>query len=297
MRKLIPVVIAMSVSLTAQAAPDLRQVTQAVEQWRSERVGRLTGAAGWLTLVGLYWLDEGANTFGRTPNNNLILDRDGVPNQIGTFLLKQSKVTFTVAKGVTVLHEGEPVTTLELVSDIDGKQTTLAVGSLRFFVVDRAGKLGVRVRDTEHPARKQFQGIQYYPIGADWAIDANFEPYAPTRRIAVVNVLGQTEQMVSPGAVVFTKDGTEYRLDTVLELPDDQELFIMFADSTNGRETYGGGRYIYIPLPKDGRALVDFNRAYNPPCVFSDFATCPLPPKQNRLMLRVTAGELRYVNH
>jgi len=179
--------------------------------------------------------------------------------------------------------------------DSSGKPTILAIGSLEFFVVERAGQLGLRVRDTEHAARKNFKGIEYFPISADWRFDAKFEAHEPARQVEIVNVLGMTDKMVSPGTITFAKDGKEYRLETILELPDDDELFIMFADATTARETYGAGRYLYIPMPKNGRTTIDFNKAYNPPCAFNDFATCPLPPQQNRLALRVEAGEKKYV--
>jgi uncharacterized protein len=272
-------------------------VQQAVEQWRSERLARLTGPTGWLTLVGLYWLNEGDNSFGSGAGNTLVLERAGVPAKLGVFRLQGGAVTFTAAPGSQVKQAEQAVGTLQLKSDAAGDATVLSAGTLQFFVIDRAGKLGVRVRDTAHPARTQFKGLKYYPINADWALPAKFEPYQPARRIPIVNILGLTEQMVSPGAIVFNKNGREYRLDTVLEAPDDKELFIMFADTTNSRETYGAGRFIYIPLPVNGSTLLDFNRAYNPPCAFNDFATCPLPPKQNRLALRVDAGELRYGTH
>ena len=134
----------------------------------------------------------------------------------------------------------------------------------------------------------------YFPVSTDWVCNARFEPYEPVRRLKIVNILGMEEEAQSPGAVVFTKDGREWRLDTVLETPGDQELFVMFADGTSGHETYGGGRFLYIPLPHGQTARVDFNKAFNPPCALNDFATCPLPPPQNRLKLRVDAGEKKY---
>ncbi|HYM36154.1 MAG TPA: DUF1684 domain-containing protein, partial [Steroidobacteraceae bacterium] len=196
--------------------------------------------------------------------------------------------------GNAVTNAGKPIRTIAMQSDANEKPTILKSGTLEFFVIDRVGKLGVRVRDSEHPARRAFKGIERFPVSVDWVMDAKFEPYVPVHHIDIVNILGMTESMVAPGALVFEKDGKTYRLDAILEAPDDKELFIMFADATSARETYGAGRFIYIPLPSNGRAALDFNRAYNPPCAFNDFATCPLPPKQNRLPLRVTAGEKKY---
>jgi uncharacterized protein (DUF1684 family) len=181
-----------------------------------------------------------------------------------------------------------------MVSDADGVPTVIEVGPLRFFVIRRGDQHGVRIRDRESEARKNFHGIDYYPIDPKWRVNAQFEPYSPTKKIPITNVVGMTEDMESPGALVFEVDGKTMRLDPVLEEGTD-ELFIIFGDTTNGRETYGGGRYLYAPKPgADQRTTVDFNKSYNPPCVFTDFATCPLPPSQNKLAVAVTAGEKKY---
>jgi uncharacterized protein len=268
--------------------------TLPLEEWRAKRAANLTSETGWLTLVGLYWLKAGDNSFGREKSNRIALEHQGLDPKAGTFTVKDGIVTFTTAPGVVVTHGQKPVTSIVMTPDTAGEPTTLAAGSLRFFVIERAGKLGVRIRDVDHPARKHFAGLEYFPAKQDWIIDARFEPYPANKRIPILNILGMTDQMVSPGAIVFTKNGKEWRLDTILEAPDDDELFVMFADATSARETYGAGRFLYIPLPQNGRAKVDFNRAYNPPCAFNEFATCPLPPQQNRLQMRVDAGEKKY---
>jgi len=170
----------------------------------------------------------------------------------------------------------------------------LASGTLRFFVIERAGNLGVRVRDLANPHRTGFRGLSYFPVSTGWVFDARFEPYQTAHRIKIINILGMEQEYESPGALVFLKDGREWRLDAVLEQAGDPELFIMFADATSGQETYGGGRFLYVPLPSAGHTRLDFNQAYNPPCALNDFATCPLPPPQNRLKLRVEAGERTY---
>jgi len=266
-----------------------------VEAWHAKRVARLTSESGWLTLVGLYWLKPGANAFGRAPDNALVLDHAALPAVLGEFLLADGKVRFAARPAATVTHEGAPVGELVLASDAAAEgPTVLAAGSLRFFVIERAGNLGVRVRDVEHPLRTGFAGIGRYPVDPGWAIAARYERYPEPRRVKIVNVLGMTDEMTVPGALLFERDGNAYRLDAVLEAPDADELFVMFADATSGRETYGAGRFLYLPLPEDDRALLDFNRAYNPPCAFNEFATCPLPPPQNRLALAVTAGEKDY---
>jgi uncharacterized protein (DUF1684 family) len=292
--KLVATLSAMFIA-TQAVAVDIAQEQHDVEQWRAARVGRLTGPTGWLTLVGLYWFNEGGNTFGRSEKNTLVLDHKAMPDTLGTFTLAKGKVVFSATPGSVVTAAGKPIKSIAMAPDTSDEPTVLDAGSIQFHVIERAGKIGLRVRDTEHPARKNFRGIDYFPISAAWAVDAKFVPYSPVRYIEIINILGMTEKMESPGAVVFNRGGKEYRLDVILEAPEDNELFIMFADSTSARETYGAGRFIYIPLPSKGRAIVDFNKAYNPPCAFNDFATCPLPPPQNRLQLRVDAGEKKYV--
>ena len=279
---------------SAAAAPGLQAERDSIDAWRAGRIGRLTSDTGWLTLAGLFWLKQGENSFGRASSNALILDNASLADTAGSFVLAGHQVCFRAAPGAGVTHDGRAVSSLDLASDAQGEPTVLASGSLRFFVIERAGNLGVRVRDLANPHRRNFSGLTYFPVSTDWVCNARFEPYEPARRLKIVNILGMEEEVQSPGAVVFTKNGREWRLDTVLETAGDQELFVMFADGTSGHETYGGGRFLYIPLPRGHTALVDFNKAFNPPCALNDFATCPLPPPQNRLKLRVDAGEKKY---
>jgi uncharacterized protein (DUF1684 family) len=266
----------------------------AISKWRAERVESLTSDNGWLTLTGLFWLKEGDNTFGRAPGNSLVLDNAALADTAGSFVLSGQQVRFRARPGSGVTHDGAAVTEIELAPDASGHPTMLSSGALRFYVIERAGNLGVRVRDLDNPHRSGFRGLEYFPVSTDWIVDARFERYQPVRHIKIVNILGMELEMESPGAVVFTRGGREWRLDTVLEEPGDQELFIMFADGTSGHETYGAGRFLYIPVPSGASVPVDFNKAYNPPCALNEFATCPLPPWQNRLKLKVTAGEKKY---
>jgi uncharacterized protein len=293
MLKLTPLLGAALAVITATAT-DLNSERAGVEKWRVERVTELTNETGWLTLVGLYWLSPGENTFGRAPSNTLVLDHPSLADTAGTFTLTGSKVTFTARPGSGITHGGQPVTSLELVSDAKDSPTVVSSGPLRFFIIERAGKFGVRVRDVASPRRRDFAGLRYFPITPDWIFNARFEPYEPRRQIKIVNILGLEEDMVSPGALVFTKDGQEVRLDAVLDGEDATDLFIMFADGTSGHDTYGAGRFLHVPFATDGRTVIDFNKAYNPPCAFNDFATCPLPPYQNRVKLKITAGEKKY---
>jgi uncharacterized protein len=266
----------------------------AISAWRTRRADSLASDTGWLTLAGLFWLKPGDNSFGRAASNALALDNAALADTAGSFVLTGDKVRFVARAGGGVTHDGQPVSTIDLVSDTHGEPTLLASGALRFFVIERAGNSGVRVRDLNSPHRLNFQGLTYFPVSTAWVFNARFEPYQPVHHIKITNILGMEEDDESPGAVVFVKDGREWRLDAVLEEPGDTELFIMFGDATSGHETYGAGRFLYIPLPVNGTAVLDFNKAFNPPCALNDFATCPLPPFQNRLKLKVIAGEKSY---
>ena len=290
---------AATLASAAVSTEELAKERQGVEQWKARRLASLTSETGWLTLSGLYWLKPGANTFGRAKSNALVLDNPSLADRAGSFVVDGQKVHFVAHTGAGVTHDGQPVSDIALASDLTENPTLLKSGSVTFYLIERVGKLGVRVRDSENPHRKNFAGLQYFPVNDGWVVDAHFEPYTPHKKVPIVNILGMTEDMEAPGALVFTHDGKDYRLDAVLEDPADKELFILFADGTSGKETYGAGRFMYVPLPsKDGLVRLNFNKAYNPPCAFNAFATCPLPPPQNRLRsVRIEAGEKTYVGH
>jgi uncharacterized protein (DUF1684 family) len=288
------------VALTAAMCPrvtlaDNSQTESArIADWRAERLASLTSATGWLTPVALYWLKDGDNSFGRGSGCAFSLDDTALAADTGAFILKDGHVRYVAHASAAMTYLGKPVTSLDLVSDADDKSTELIAGSLHFMVIERAGHLGVRVRDSVSPNRTQFKGLQYFPVRDDWHIQARFVPYVPERRISIVNILGMKEEMTSPGAIVFEREGRAWRLDAILEAPGDRELFVMFSDATSGKQTYGAGRFLYVGLPVADHIEVDFNEAFNPPCAFTDFATCPLPPRQNQLALAIDAGELKY---
>ncbi len=279
----------------AGTAPASLEAEQAdLAQWRAARLQSLTSDTGWLNLVGLLWLKEGDNTFGRGPGNALVLQNAALAENAGTFVVHDHVVSFRAHPGAGITHHGEPVEEIAMSSDAAGEPTVVSSGPLRFFVIERAGKLGVRIRDLDSPRRRDFRGLEYFPASTAWNVSARFEPYEPARRIKITNILGMEEDAEAPGVLVFHANGREWRLEAILESPADTHLFVMFQDGTSGHETYGGGRFLQVPLPAGGLAQMDFNKAYNPPCALNDFATCPLPPPGNRLQLRVEAGELAY---
>ena len=265
-----------------------------VEAWRSRRDARLRGEDGWLSLVGLYWLAEGENRFGSDPANQMVFPPNA-PAQAGSLVLAGGQVTLQAETSAGLLDsQGKPLTTAVLASDADGEPTVVHLGTMKFFVIKRGERLGVRLRDSQSPVRLGFQGIESFPIASQWRIEARLEPYVPTKQIPIPTILGTIEDSPSPGALVFEVDGREVRLDPILEAGSD-DLFVIFGDRTNGHETYGAGRFVYAKPPgPDGKTVLDFNQSYNPPCVFTPYATCPLPPRQNKLPFRIEAGEKMY---
>jgi len=250
-----------------------------IAEWHARREAALKAEDGWLSLAGLFWLHEGANRFGKDAGNDIVLP-DG-PAHAGVFELHGGKVT----------------------AAMDGRATPVAadsaeavkVGRLKLFVIQRGDRTGIRLKDPESEARRTFHGIESFPADESYRVTAKF--VAEPQKIPILNVLGQTEPSDSPGYAVFRLHGAEYRLRPILESPGDRQLFFIFRDQTAGKETYGAGRFLYSDLPKDGQVVLDFNKAYNPPCAFTPYATCPLPPPENRLAVRIEAGEKKYGEH
>jgi uncharacterized protein (DUF1684 family) len=260
--------------------------------WRTRRFERLRAPDGWLTLVGLYWLHEGKSRFGSSPASELLLA--GAPPLLGTLEVAGGKAIFEAAPGVEVLRDGQRVGRVEMAPDATGAPTVLTSGSLTFFVIARGERLALRVRDSQAATRLEFAGLEQFPVHPAWRVRARLDPAPPGTTFPVPNVTGTVDPTPTPGSLVFQVGGTEYRL-VALQEDGAKELFLVFGDRTNGQETYGGGRFLYAPAPgPDGATWLDFNRAYNPPCAFTPYATCPLPPRENRLPIRVEAGEKSY---
>ncbi|MCA1734354.1 MAG: DUF1684 domain-containing protein, partial [Acidobacteria bacterium] len=266
-----------------------------IRAFRERRVVNLTRETGWLTLTGLHWLEQGENAVGSDPAATVALPEGKAPARVGTIQLLGGSATFVPEGDVPVTIEGRVVTEpVSLAPDTSGNPTVMELGTLQWLLIERAGRFGIRARDREHPARTDFSGIASFPIDEKWRVTARLETYDPPKQIQIQNIIGSVEPLPSPGALVFTLDGREYRLDPITE-KGSEELFVIFADGTSGVETYPAGRYLYASMPgEDGTTVLDFNRAYNPPCAFTEFATCPLPPRQNRLDVRITAGEMDF---
>jgi uncharacterized protein (DUF1684 family) len=250
-----------------------------IEQWRHQREANLRAEGGWLTLTGLFWLHEGANPTGTAGDNEIVLE-DG-PLHLGSIRLAGGKVLVSKDSNTQELRPDS--------SDV------LRAGRLNLFVIKRGEKFGIRVKDPQSKARKEFHGLDYFPADEAYRVAAKW--VAEPRQIPILNVLGQTEPSDCPGYAVFSLRGKEFKLYPIIESPGDQQLFYIFRDETSGKETYGAGRFLYSEMPRDGKVAIDFNKAYNPPCVFTPYATCPLPPPENRMAVRIEAGEKKYGNH
>ncbi len=262
-----------------------------ITRWRARREATLKADGGWLTVTGLFWLKEGANTAGSGPKNTVALPSGSAPGHTGTFLLRNGKVRFEAVPGVGVTLNGKPAGNIALKADVPGPADVLTIGPLSLILLNRGGKYAIRVKDNNSTFRKEFTGLHWYPVKREYRIVARFVPYAQPKVISIPTILGTSEEQQSPGYAEFALDGTTHRLEPVAE---GRELFFIFRDLTSGKQTYPAGRFLYSAPPENGRVVLDFNKAYNPPCAFTPYATCPLPPPQNRLRVKIEAGELNY---
>ncbi len=258
---------------------------------RQKRQEQLLAERSWLTVAGLFWLQTGANPFGADPQNTVVLAGAGIPAHAGVIEVEQGQIHLRSAPGVTLLHNGVPVTELLMRHDMTGQPDYVTLGTFTLLVLKRGSRYGIRLFDSAHPARQAFSGLQWYPIDPQWCITGHFEAHDPPRVLAIDNVLGDTNESSNPGRVIFAVDGQTHALEAEGR---GNKLFFNFRDLTNRDATYGAGRFLYTDVAADGKVTLDFNQATNPYCAYTPYATCPLPPPQNRLPIRVEAGEMRY---
>jgi uncharacterized protein (DUF1684 family) len=263
-----------------------------VDSLRAERLAELTKPDGWLSLIGLHFLQQGSNSIGSAADNQVVLAAG--PAHMGTAVVGPlGGVVFTPAPGANVLVDGKTVEAVPLSpSGTGSKATSVSSGSVSFFVIERGGRLALRVKDSSSERRIHFLGLDYFPTDPSWRIQAKWVPFDPVREVPITNILGNVSQERVPGKAVFERAGKTYELVPLQESPSDP-LFFIISDATSGNTTYRM-RFLGAEPPKDGTVILDFNLAENPPCGFTPFATCPLPPKENRLPLAVTAGEKAY---
>jgi hypothetical protein len=258
---------------------------KATREWRQRQEANLKRERGWLSVAGLFWLDAGENSFGSAESAKLRLP-DGPP-VAGSLNRQGNEVTLTTsAEGVTL--NGVRPTNETLKSDAAGRPDSIRIGRLEMNVIQRGERIGVRLYDPQAPTVTNFKGRTWFPADEKWVVRAKFVPYNPPKTVSILNVVGDRSVVPVPGYIEFKRDGKTLRLDAQ---GDQSGLFLNFQDATSGKETYPAGRFLDTPGPKDGFVEIDFNRAVNPPCAFTLFATCPLPPPGNRLSIPVRAGE------
>lgn len=263
-----------------------------IEQWRAQHQSEIAKDFGWLTVVGLDWLKDGENRIGADPSSEVPLPPGSAPRRVAIVSLRAGKALLHPAPGVPLMLNGKPATETTLREDDD----VLAINRLKFYLIRRGDRAGIRLKDNDSAARKHFQGLSWYPVDRSWRIQATYTAWTTPHRLVFHNSIGQQETEPSPGYVTFQKDGRKFRLDPMI---DEGKLFFVLRDQTSGKTTYGASRFLYAEPPPNRNAKsrtvwLDFNKAENPPCAFTPYATCPLPPPQNRLVLPITAGERKY---
>ena len=263
-----------------------------IKTWRTDRAERLKSDNGWLNLAGLFWLEPGESTFGADSANTVVFPGEATADFIGSFILNGDSVQMKVLPDATVIADSLQATDITIYVANGESNPLLSHETLRWFVIQRGDRIGIRLRDLNSSLVRDFEGIDNYPTDENYNVKAKFQSYNPPKLVEIDNIIGLTSVDTVYGALVFELDGQEYQLDP---LGKSDGMFLMFADATSALETYGGGRYLYPPAPdENGIVALDFNKAYNPPCAFTDFATCPLPPKQNLLPIAIRAGEKNF---
>ena len=279
--------------LAARAQAEAKAFAREQYLWRAKRIIDLNRPDGWTSLVGLHWLDPGVHRVGSDTDNGIRLAMG--PEHLGVFTVRGKQVGFV--PDAVVVVDGKPrmgTSSLRVDSDPQGPSTLVFDGGKGLAtVIERGGRLALRVKHADAESRLKFAGLQYWLGGRDWQVPAKFIAHPAGKTLPIANIIGTTDEIPNPGAVEFQRGGKTYRLEALDQ--GEGTLFLVFADRTSGHGSYGAGRFIDAPMPdKQGRLVIDFNQSYNPPCAFTPFATCPLPPPENRLDLAVEAGEKNY---
>ena len=262
-----------------------------IQTWRKNYEQRLSAPDSWLAISALVWLKEGENRFGTDPTSEVLLPPRSAPRLAGIFRYQQGEVILEAASGTTMTISDEAVASRAIKLNDFGASDWIVLNDLKISVIQRGVRIGVRIYDKNNPARKAFASLRWFPIEATYRIEAKWFPYETPRMVPITNVLGDTSEEACPGYVEFTWNKQLCRL-TPLE--DGDGLWFMFKDASNGVMTYAGGRFMSTGGSQDGKVILDFNKAHNPPCAYTDFATCPMPPEENRLSATMMAGEFKF---
>jgi uncharacterized protein len=273
----------------APSVPTGEPYRASVEQFRHQLEARLTSDTGWLTIAGLSFLTKPETTFGSAPGNDIVLP-GATPARVGTFFLaKDGRISVKLEPGIQVmLLDGRSFTGGEIKTDFTGSPDRLVLGDVQVWVHMSGDRPAIRIRDKNNSLRTTFTGMKWYPVAESYRVEARFEPYDAPKHLKVPNLLGDIDTMTAPGEVAFTLHDKPQRM---IAIEDGDDLWFIFRDLTSGETTYQAARFLYTPMPVSGKVVLDFNRAENPPCAYNPHSTCPLPPPQNRLQVRVEAGE------
>ena len=289
------ILLAVTILCSRAAALQTRDSSYAneINAWRTDHEAQLKADNGWLTVSGLFWLKEGQNSVGSSSDNSIVVPPTA-PARIGNFQMVQGKTTLRLAEGVQATFQGKPFQEIELAATSEKASPPVIIGDLTFLLLKRGSRYAIRLKDNNSPSRKEFTGLRWYPVNESFRVTAVFERFDKPRDLPITNVLGDIENYKSPGVFHFKLRGQEYSLQPGI---DGEKLMIVFNDLTTGKSTYPGGRFLYLEKNIGKTVILDFNRAENPPCAFSEFTTCPLPPKPNRLKVAIEAGEMNYQGH
>jgi uncharacterized protein len=295
------IVLSMGMVVMVAAGPKDASWQSELQSWRVKRASDLQAPEGWLSLIGLDWLQEGDNSFG-SAEANLFQIPAKVPAHIANVRLEKGALRLIPPTGgfpKELKLDGKPASEATLFADDAQNPSKLTIGTVAIIIIHRDERYALRVKDTQAPSRSTFHGLSWYAPDENYRIHAKWIPYTPPKVLDIPTILGTVSKLPAPGAAEFAIDGKTVRLEPVLESPDSKELFFILRDTTSKTTTYGGGRFLYTELPdhgvaQPGEVVLDFNRLINPPCAFTAFATCPLPPMQNRLPVAIAAGEKRY---
>ena len=289
------VALAMSVAGCRKPAPaeTVDPYLADIATFREAREAVLKTDTGWLTIAGLFFLTKPDTTFGSDPANDIVLPA-GAPARAGVFSLRDGNVAVKAASGVSFLLNGNTITNADLKSDGAGAPDRIVLQDLTLWVHQSGDRLAIRLRDKNNHLRREFTGLKWYPVNLAYRVDAEYVPYDTPKMMQIPNILGDIDTMVSPGTAVFSMDGQRMQMLAIADPDHPKELWFIFRDLTTGKDTDPAARFLYTPLPVEGKVTLDFNKAQNPPCAYNAFATCPLPPQENRMPVRVEAGEKIY---
>jgi uncharacterized protein (DUF1684 family) len=276
----------------ALSGDDPKTFMQEELRWREKRDEEMRAPTSWLNIAGLFWLKEGENSFGTSWKNPIRLPEGSTPLFAGSFFLDNGTVAVSAAHGTPLKIGGKTIQKSILRGNDTGRPDVVELNDLRMWVIVRFGQCAIRLRDLNHLPYKKYRGLDFFPPNEKYKIQAEFQAFAEPKKVEVGTVIGKSTEMNSLGYVTFKIDGKLYRLEAFSGEP--QTLFFIFGDETNGKETYEASRFMNARILENGKVDLNFNRAFNPPCAYTPFATCPLPPPQNHLKTRILAGEKKY---